>query len=113
MKNKLQLITIISLGAIVALLSSNNSALAQVGVNNNDGYQSNEQDAIYGKGLGGLDPIQLMHKAQQMNSRSAEEFRQESQVQINDSVLQFKELQQRKILEQRQRAVQEQETVAE
>ena len=113
MKNKLQLITIISLGAIVALLSSNNSALAQVGVNDNNGYQSNEQDALYGNGIGGLDPLELMHKAQQMNNRSAEEFNTESQVQINNSALKFKQLQQQRILEQRQRATQEQETVAE
>ena len=113
MKNKLRLITIISLGAVVSFLFSNHLALAQAGVNDNNGYQSNEEDDTYGQGLGGLDPLELMHKAQQMNSRSAEEFRQESQGQINDSAAKFKELQQRKILEQRQRAIQERENVAE
>lgn len=113
MNNKLQLISIISLGAMVALLVGNNSALAQARVNDNNGYQSNEQDDTYGQGLGGLDPLELMHKAQQMNGRSAEEFRQESQGQINDSALKFKELQQQRILEQRQKNNQGQETVAE
>ena len=113
MRHKFCSATILGLGTMFTLLFSTNFALAQVGESENNGYQSNEQDAIYGDGIGGLDPIKLMHRAQQMNGRSAEEFNQDSQGQINNSASKFKQLQQQRILEQRQKPTQEPETAAE
>ena len=49
-----------------------------------------------------MNPLDLMHRAQQLNGRSAAEFNQESQVQINNSANDFKRLQQQRILEQQQ-----------
>ena len=66
------------------------------------GYQSNEKDPTYGDAPAGLNPLDLMHRAQQLGGRSAAEFNQESQVQINNSANDFKRLQQQRILEQQQ-----------
>ena len=66
------------------------------------GYQSNEKDPTYGNAPGGLNPMDLMHRAQQLNGRSAAEFNQESEAQINNSANDFKRLQQQRILEQQQ-----------
>lgn len=86
--------------ALVALAGLNSAALAQS--SNNDGYQANEKDGIYGDAPAGLNPLDLMHRAQQANSRSADEFDQESQAQIDNSASDFKRLQQQRILEQQQ-----------
>lgn len=110
MKLTFRLATMLSFGTVIALLFGNSLAVAQVGETDNNGYQSNEQDAVYGDGIGGLDPIKLMHRLQQMNGRSTEEFNQESQGQIDNSASQFKQLQQQRILEQRQESTPESKT---
>ncbi len=85
--------------AFVAGLNSSATAQTQSEYDNNN-YQSNEKDATYGDSPGGLNPIDLMHRAQQLNGRSAAEFNAESQVQIENSVSNYKQLQQQRILEQ-------------
>ncbi len=75
------------------------SAVAQ-SQTDEQGYQSNEKDSLYGDAPGGLNPLDLMHRAQQLNGRSSAEFNQESQVQLNNSVSDFKRLQQQRLLEQ-------------
>ncbi|MEL6495279.1 MAG: hypothetical protein AAFQ41_09170 [Cyanobacteria bacterium J06623_7] len=73
---------------------------AQAGTDN-PGYQSNEKrSGVYGDAPSGLDPLEIMHRAQQLNGRSAEEFNQDSQLQIDSSASDFKRLQQQRILEQ-------------
>jgi hypothetical protein len=89
---------IVIAGTAIAGLSS--AALAQSG--QDDGYQSNEKSGMYGDAPGGLDPLDIMHRAQQSNGRSAAEFDQEFQTQIDSSASDFKRLQQQKILEQQQ-----------
>ncbi|NJK56389.1 MAG: hypothetical protein HC939_10515 [Pleurocapsa sp. SU_5_0] len=86
--------------ALVAIAGLNFSALAQSGAD--DGYQPNEKDGIYGDAPAGLNPLDIIHRAQQTNSRSAAEFDQESQTQIDNSASDFKRLQQQRILEQQQ-----------
>ena len=87
--------------AFALMCGISNSATAQIG-NNNQGYQSNEKNEIYGDAPAGLNPLDLMHRAQQNTGRSAEEFNQESQNQLNNSASDFKLLQQQRILEQQQ-----------
>ncbi|GAB4530792.1 MAG: hypothetical protein Tsb0014_13780 [Pleurocapsa sp.] len=77
---------------------------------NNDGYQSNEQDATYGQGISGLNPTELIHRAKLQNSRSAEEFSQDSQSQLNDSASDFKRQQQEMILQRYQSQSESEET---
>lgn len=87
----------LSLGAAMTLVGGfNSSTLAQT----DDIYQSNEKDSLYGDAPAGLNPLELMHRAQQLNRRSTEEFNTESQMQMDSSVSDFKRLQQQKILEQ-------------
>jgi hypothetical protein len=86
--------------AFTAIAGLNSAALAQGG--DNEGYQSNEKSGIYGDTPSGLDPLDIIHRAQQTNGRSAAEFDQESQAQIDNSALDFKRLQQQRILEQQQ-----------
>jgi hypothetical protein len=86
--------------ATVAIAGLSSSALAQAG--EDDGYQSNEKSGIYGDAPAGLDPLDIIHRAQQSNGRSAAEFDQEFQTQIDSSASDFKRLQQQKILEQQQ-----------
>ena len=86
------------IGTIVALGSSLNlSALAQYREPADSGYQSNEKDSLYGDGVTGLDPVDLIHRANLRNSRTPEEFQQETQGQINDSAQKFKELQRQRL----------------
>jgi len=78
------------------------SAQAQSG-SDNQGYQSNEKDnGVYGDSPSGLNPLDIMHRAQQIRGRSATEFSEESQLQISNSASDFKRLQQQRILEQQQ-----------
>jgi hypothetical protein len=86
--------------ATIAIAGLSSSALAQGG--QDDGYQSNEKSGIYGDAPAGLDPLDIIHRAQQSNGRSAAEFDQEFQTQIDSSASDFKRLQQQKILEQQQ-----------
>lgn len=88
--------------ALMAIAGLNSPVLAQAGANDNDNYQSNEKNGIYGDAPGGLNPLEIMHRAQQSNGRSAAEFNQESQSQIDSSASDFKRLQQQRILEQQQ-----------
>ncbi|MEO0928208.1 MAG: hypothetical protein AAFY63_20310 [Cyanobacteria bacterium J06643_13] len=89
-------------GIVLALvLGINHAATAQAGTDS-QGYQSNEKDSTYGDTPGGLNPLDLMHRAQQLNGRSAEEFNEESQSQLDNSATDFKRLQQQRILEQQQ-----------
>ena len=93
-----------SFGLSLALILAgglNFSALAQSGTDN-QGYQPNEKDSTYGDAPAGLNPLELMHRAQQLNGRSAAEFDEESQSQISNSASDFKRLQQQKILEMQQ-----------
>ncbi len=103
--NKLaQLGIALSLGVTLTFISGlTSSTLAQAQQSDNGSYQSNEKDATYGDGVSGLNPLDLMHRAQQLNGRSPEEFNEESQVQLNNSASEFKRLQQQQILEQRQK----------
>ncbi len=97
-----QLSLSLSLGMALSLIAGfSSSAVAQTRTDE-QGYQSNEKDPLYGDAPAGLNPLDLMHRAQQLNGPSAAEFNQQSQVQINNSVSDFKRLQQQKILEQQQ-----------
>ena len=87
--------------ALVSVAGFNSLAVAQSSAEEL-GYQSNEKDPTYGDAPGGLNPLDLMHRAQQLNGRSAAEFNQESEAQINNSANDFKRLQQQRILEQQQ-----------
>ena len=95
-----------SAGMAIAMIASFSSpGLAQAGTDD-QGYQSSEKNGIYGDAPSGLNPLDIMHRAQQMNRRSSEEFNEESQAQINNSVSDFKRLQQQRILQQQQSATQ-------
>jgi hypothetical protein len=98
--NRLNQISWATALAVTAIAGFNDPALAQGG--GDEGYQSNEKSGIYGDAPAGLDPLDIIHRAQQANGRSAAEFDQESQSQIDNSALDFKRLQQQRILEQQQ-----------
>ncbi|MEN9521597.1 MAG: hypothetical protein RLZZ381_4185 [Cyanobacteriota bacterium] len=94
--------------AFVAIAGLSSSALAQSSTGADDGYQPNEKNGIYGDAPAGLNPLDIMHRAQQTNGRSAAEFDRESQTQIDNSASDFKRLQQQRILEQQQSGSKEQ-----
>ena len=90
----------LGLGMILTLAAGFSSpTIAQ---NTDDGYQSNEKDAIYGDAPAGLNPLDLIHRSQQLNGRNADEFNVESETQLNNSASDFKRMQQERILEQQQ-----------
>ena len=91
-----------ALGVAFATVAGFNSVAVAQSNADDLGYQSNEKDPTYGDAPGGLNPMDLMHRAQQLNGRSAAEFYQESQVQINDSANDFKRLQQQRLEQQQQ-----------
>ncbi|MEO0012036.1 MAG: hypothetical protein RLZZ535_425 [Cyanobacteriota bacterium] len=88
--------------SLVAIAGLSSSVLAQSSTGTDDGYQPNEKNGIYGDAPAGLNPLDIMHRAQQTNGRSAAEFDRESQTQIDNSASDFKRLQQQRILEQQQ-----------
>ena len=89
---------VFGLGIALATVAGFNSLAVAQSSAGDLGYQSNEKDPTYGD----FNPLDLMHRAQQLNGRSAAEFYQESEVQINNSANDFKRLQQQRILEQQQ-----------
>ncbi len=95
----------LSLGTILTLIAGfNSSTLSQSRYEEDNGYQSNEKSNVFGDTPAGLDPVDLMHRAQQLNGRTQAEFEADSQGQLDDSVSDFKRLQQQKMLEQQQPA---------
>jgi len=105
-----RLSTSLSLGVILILVAGfSSSTSAQSKYEEDNGYQSNEKSGVFGDTPSGLDPVELMHRAQQANGRSAAEFEADSQGQLDSSVSDFKRLQQQRILEQQQPAVNTQE----
>ena len=92
----------LSLGIVLTLAAGFNSDTLAQSKYENDGYQSNEKSGVFGDTPSGLDPVELMHRAQQANSRSQAEFDADSQGQLDNSVSDFKRLQQQRILEQQQ-----------
>lgn len=98
-----KLITSLSLGMVFTVIAGVNSAsLAQSQSSDNNSYQSNEKSTVFGDTPSGLNPLDLMHRAQQLNGRSAAEFDADSQGQLDNSVSDFKKLQQQRILQQQQ-----------
>ena len=91
---------VFGLGVAMAIVAGFNSLAVAQSSADELGYQSNEKDPTYGDAPGGLNPMDLMHRAQQLGGRSATEFYQESQVQINDSANDFKRLQQQRLEQQ-------------
>ena len=89
-----------ALGIALASVAGFNSVAVAQSSADDLGYQSNEKDPTYGDAPGGLNPMDLMHRAQQLNGRSAAEFYQESEVQINNSANDFKRLQQQRLEQQ-------------
>ncbi len=90
-------------GTVVTLVGSslNLAAVAQYREPNDaNNYPSNEKDSLYGEGVTGINPMELIHRANLRNGRTPQEFQQESQGQINNSAQDFKELQRQRILEQ-------------
>ena len=97
-----QFVLSLSLGLTLSLIAGlSSSAFAQIPTDD-QGYQSNEKDSLFGNSTGGLNPLDLIHRSQQLGGRSAAEFEEESRGQINNSASDFKRLQQQRILEQLQ-----------
>jgi hypothetical protein len=95
----------LGLGIILTLIGGINvSTLAQSQYEEENGYQSNEKNGVFGDAPSGLDPVDLMHRAQQAGGRTPAEFEAEYQGQLNNSVSDFKRLQQQRILEQKKPA---------
>ena len=95
-----QLVTSLSLGLAISVLGGIYSASVAQSRTDDSGYQSNEKSTFFGDTPSGLNPLDLMHRAQQLNGRNAAEFEADSQGQLDNSVSDFKKLQQQRILEQ-------------
>lgn len=100
MKNQLSQIAIsLGLGITVAL-GVKSPARSQYVDPNDQGYQSGEKDALYGDGFTGINPLDLIHRANLSGGLSAEEFNEQSQGQIQNSAAEYKRIQQERILQQ-------------
>jgi hypothetical protein len=99
-----RLTSTISLGVVLTIIFGiSESTLAQYKAPENDGYQSNEQDPLYGTGGTNFNPLELIHRANLNNGRSIEEFNTESEANIQNSADEFKRLQQERILQYEQK----------
>ena len=103
--NLSKLILGFGLGTFLSLTVGFDGAVtAQIQPSNNDGFQSNEKDPTFGDAPGGLNPLDLIHQSQKINNRSADEFDADFQGQLDNSVSDYKLLQQQRILEQQQQS---------
>jgi hypothetical protein len=105
MKNRISSwVLTLGLGFAFTLASGlNRATLAQYKTPENDGYQSNEQDALLGgNSSSGFNPLELMHRINQMNRRGMDEFNHDSQMNIQNSAEEFKRLQQERFRQQEQ-----------
>ena len=89
-----------AIGVLISMAGLNSPSLAQSKYERDNGYQSNEKSNTFGDTPAGLDPVELIHRAQQLNRRSAEEFNEDYEGQLNNSISDFKRLQQQQILQQ-------------
>ena len=96
MNNFLSRASIILGLSIACTLSLMSPTFAQYRDQEDGAYQSNEEDPMSGT-LGGIDPIDLIHNANLSTGRSAEEFNQDSQTQIENSAEEFRRLQQERM----------------
>jgi hypothetical protein len=93
---------LVRLSTVLGIIALTPAAIAQTSDPVNEGYQSNEQDSLYGEGFTGINPMDLIHRAKLNNGRSSEEFDRDSQNNLNNSASEFKRLQQERILQQNQ-----------
>ena len=101
--NLSKLILGFGLGSLLSITIGFDAAVtAQIQQGNNDGFQSNEKDPTFGEAPGGLNPLDLIHQSQKLNNRSTDEFNADFQGQLDNSVSDYKLLQQQRILEQQQ-----------
>ena len=100
-KSLWQLSITLSLGVALTLISGwRVNTSAQYKAPEDEGFQSNEQDAMFGRGSTGFNPLDFIHRANLSNGRSVEEFSSESETNIKDSASEFKRLQQERLLQQ-------------
>jgi hypothetical protein len=78
---------------LVGISGLGQSSLAQFTNKDSEGYQSNEQDALYGSGSDGFNPMELIHRANLGNGRSSEEFDRDTQQNISNSAADFRKQQ--------------------
>ena len=113
MKNQLfQIATALGI-TITVTLGITSPARSQYVDPNDRGYQSGEKDALYGDGLTGINPMDLIHRANLSGGMSADEFTEQSQGQIHNSATEYKLLQQERMLQQYRNQDLAEETVAE
>ena len=113
MQNQLSQIALsLGLGFFVAV-GITSPASAQYVDPNDRGYQSGEKDALYGDGLTGINPMDLIHRSNLSGGLSQEEFSEQSQGQIQNSASDYKRLQQEKMLQQYQNQEQTEEILPE
>jgi len=75
-------------------------AVAQVNSTDTPDFQQNEYDSLTGPG--GINPMDLIHRANMSTSRNQEEFQSDSQNQIDDAASEFKRQQQEHFQNQNQ-----------
>ncbi len=91
----------LSMGVSLCVISGwSTITSAQYRVPQDDGFQSNEQDPLLGGSSSGLNPIEMIHRANLSNGRSLEQFSTDSEATLKDSASEFKRLQQERLLQQ-------------
>ena len=86
--------------ALTSIFSWSTIASAQYQAPQDDGFQSNEQDALFGGSSTGINPLKLINQIQLRQDRTLEEFSSDSATTIRDSASEFKRLQQERLLQQ-------------
>ncbi len=99
MKNKTLLSLMIAIG--LSTISISTASAQTINRNQqNDPFQSNEQNPLYGDGF---NPMQLIHNANMMNNRrSGGAFSEDSNRNIDNAARSFREQQLQRLMEMRQ-----------
>lgn len=102
-------LSVLTIGLINSLSPITN-AQNTINRQQNQPFQTNERNPLYGDGI---NPLDLIHNANLLNNRSGSDFAEETKQNINSAAENFKRQQQQRILEMQQKqntAVENQET---
>lgn len=85
---------------LISVFSPITNAQNSLNRQQNQPFQSNERNPLYGDGI---NPLDLIHNANLINSRSSSDFAEDTENNLNSAAESFKQKQQQRILEMRQK----------
>ncbi len=96
--HKIFVIPVLTMG-LISLFSPVTQAQSSIN-RQNEPFQSNERNPFYGDGI---NPMDIIHNANFFNSRTGSDFAEDTENNLNSAAENFKQQQQQRMLEMRQK----------